>query len=160
MNGPNTTKNLDISGRSLTRVRVALDAVTRAEIEQRGLEAPDEVVFLMREATLRERNRFHLDADDLGKSDPVGWMVQLLQARVEKITPDEVLEEFVLGLTEGFLAVFQEAYLSGVLADPKLMGRAVRRVSTELRDAMLNGLIADPSASSPVSESGQTSATN
>lgn len=146
--------SVDVTGRPTLKVVLALPPSTTSALLVRDIPAPRQVILTMREATFRERQKFMQEKDTVGEADPIGWSAGLLRSRCEDDVPLAVFEELVMDMTESTLALLQDAYLSGRLADPKVMGGAVRTVRNRLMDAMLAGLQTEPSPSSPTTASG------
>lgn len=157
-----TQQIIDLTGRPTLTVGLNIDRPTQRAIVKRltqkhideataaGREpdpnftpvAPTRIVLRLREATLRDQNEWNEGRQTLGVTDPILWTAQLLQDRAEEDIDIDVLREVVLGMDEGTIAQFQQAYVTGTLQDPKVMSSATASVKKKMTTALLGQLAA------------------
>lgn len=141
--------SIDLTGRPTLHITLKLTGDMKAALAQREVPAPEYVVLVMREATFREKHKFETEIKGKMLEDPVAWNAALLKSRCESDLPLAVFEELVWGMTETTLSQLQAAYMTGVLADPLLVSRAVTAARQQLSNAGLNALLNATSPSSP-----------
>lgn len=148
---PTLTVGLNIDRPTQRAIVKRLKAKHEADAKAKGVEpdpdfapvAPTRITLRLREATLRDQNEWNEGRLTLGATDPILWTAQLLQDRCEEDIDIDTLQEVVLGMDEGTIAQFQQAYVTGTLQDPKVMSSATAAVKKKLTTALLGQLAAD-----------------
>lgn len=146
------TTTFDFSNTRTMRLVLPITDDDQAALKKAGIPVPNppQVVLELREANLREIERYNNDQEAGGaaKADPWGWFVGLMLRRAEKGTDQRVLEEVVKGLGRSDIAALTHAYLTGEPSDPKLTGAAMQKTMTGTSGSlleMLASLVPSPS---------------
>lgn len=137
------------NGENTAELHLPLPAETQAALEEAGIDAPAEVLLLLREATGRERQAFDAERQTIGVSNPVEWVTRLMMRRAAPDTDERVVRELLNDMTETVIAQIVLAYVTGALADPKALLEAVQGTQMQMTNLLLAQLGAGTLPSSP-----------
>ncbi|MFC4426203.1 hypothetical protein [Deinococcus navajonensis] len=114
----------DITATEIKPLTIPLPATVKAALTAQEIDAPEQIVMHLQEATLEERRLPSLVQDD------VEGVVMMVMARAEEGTDERVVRELAKKMTASSVAVITAAYLTGELPDPKVVQAQVRRAMT------------------------------
>lgn len=117
------TNPLDITGTRVTPIVFTLSPEAVAELAAQEVKAPANGIIriLLREPTQRQKEQFELDRAEGGRIqlDFEAWLLDETQRRLEGEVDQRVLKEWRRDLSNTDVALLMQAYMSGVVPDPK-----------------------------------------
>ncbi len=116
-------------------LRLPLPPDTKNALLAQGIEPPDGVTLLLRQATPRETEQLAAVNNSPPKTGPAAtaWMVNLLMRRAVQGTDERVVRELVKDMTPSAITIFMFAYTEGRMPDPKERERVLTATMTEIR---------------------------
>lgn len=124
--------------------QLKLSNEAKEAIKQKGLEAPDTIDIILREATLRERMAWEADQSEGGRAhtDGVEWVTDLVLSRVKEPYDREIIKEAVLDMAPSQIIGYTQAYITGEVPDPKLLTAAISKSQNGLLRELITRLSA------------------
>lgn len=153
------TNPLDITGTRTTPIVFTLspEAVAALAAQEISVPAGSIVRILLREPTQRQKEQFSRDQEEGGRfrTDFEEWFLDETQRRLDQPLARQVLKEWRRDLSDTDMALLVQAYMSGVVPDPKAVqvtADLIHRTRTGIVSELLGTLAGGgPSPSLPIS---------